>query len=62
MQALEAHIAPAIFRLMCGQFEVGSSDPASFEGWCSGISVWVECWVSCARVLVQNKKRVWKFS
>ncbi|KAI0373643.1 hypothetical protein BV20DRAFT_1111197 [Pilatotrama ljubarskyi] len=59
-QTIDAHILPAVYRLVCKHF----SDPAyqrpgdlAFDD----ADKWIDCWVGCANVIVQNGKKNWDF-
>lgn len=54
-QVINEHISPAIYRLVCKHFNDPSS--ASFEN-CQDADMWIDCWVGCANILVQNSKKV----
>ncbi|KAI0655367.1 Mus7/MMS22 family-domain-containing protein [Cubamyces menziesii] len=59
-EIIDKHISPAIYRLVCKHF----NDPVykqtgelSFED----ADRWIDCWVGCASVVVQNGKKDWDF-
>lgn len=58
---MDVHISPAIYRLVIQHF----SDPSvncpvqdRIEDYCYDADKWVDCWVGCAAVIVQNGRRV----
>ncbi|TCD67784.1 hypothetical protein EIP91_011970 [Steccherinum ochraceum] len=52
------HIAPTMFRLFCGRLEAANVH-ISMKEWREDIHRWLQCWVECANLLVQNGKKVW---
>ncbi|KAI0357556.1 hypothetical protein OH77DRAFT_1510566 [Trametes cingulata] len=59
-QTIDAHILPAVYRLVCKHF----NDPAyqrAGELVFDDADKWIDCWVGCASVIVQNGKKNWDF-
>ncbi|EGO22248.1 hypothetical protein SERLADRAFT_472803, partial [Serpula lacrymans var. lacrymans S7.9] len=56
-KVIDKHISPAIYRLVCKHFSDVSAP--SIEDYCRTADKWIDCWVGCASVLVQNRKRDW---
>jgi hypothetical protein len=56
LQVIEDHISPAIYRLVTKYFGE-HYDSASFEEYCHDADMWISCWVGCANILVQNRKK-----
>ncbi|CDO69890.1 hypothetical protein BN946_scf184884.g49 [Trametes cinnabarina] len=57
---IDKHISPAIYRLVCKHF----NDPVyqrSGELRFDDADRWIDCWVGCANVVVQNGKKDWNF-
>ncbi|KII85768.1 hypothetical protein PLICRDRAFT_44168 [Plicaturopsis crispa FD-325 SS-3] len=57
-QVIDKHISPAIYRLICKHFN-DPSETNSIEEYCHDADKWIDCWVGCANVVVQNTKRDW---
>ena len=56
-ETIDKHISPAIYRLVCKHFNdpiYRESRELSFHD----ADKWVDCWVGCASVMVQNGKKV----
>ena len=56
-EIIDKHISPAIYRLLCKYFNdpvYQESGELSFQD----ADEWVDCWVGCASVMVQNGKKV----
>ena len=60
MKIIAQDIVETIYRLVLRHFNDPSdpSDPESLERYNDETDEWVECWVGCANVLVQNGRRV----
>ncbi|PIL22731.1 hypothetical protein GSI_15424 [Ganoderma sinense ZZ0214-1] len=59
-ETIDKYISPAIYRLVCKHF----NDPVyreSRELSFHDADKWVDCWVGCASVMVQNGKKDWAF-
>ncbi|KAI9066820.1 hypothetical protein FKP32DRAFT_1673568 [Trametes sanguinea] len=59
-EIIDKHISPAIFRLVCKHFNdpvYQQSGELSFDD----ADRWIDCWVGCASVVVQNGKKDWNF-
>ncbi|TBU23731.1 Mus7/MMS22 family-domain-containing protein [Dichomitus squalens] len=59
-EIIDKHISPAIYRLLCKYFNdpvYQESGELSFKD----ADEWVDCWVGCASVMVQNGKKDWNF-
>ncbi|KAL1950542.1 hypothetical protein VTO73DRAFT_5666 [Trametes versicolor] len=59
-EVIDKVISPAIYRLVCKHF----SDPAyqkPGELHFNDADNWIDCWVGCASVVVQNGKKDWNF-
>ncbi|KAI0712388.1 methyl methanesulfonate-sensitivity protein 22 [Earliella scabrosa] len=61
-EIIETHISPAIYRLVCKHF----NDPVYHQT--TGLSFplqtadrWIDCWVGCISVSVQNGRKEWSF-
>ncbi|PCH39845.1 hypothetical protein WOLCODRAFT_142800 [Wolfiporia cocos MD-104 SS10] len=57
-EIIDAHVSPAIYRLICQYFNE-SADQGSLQQYSQDADKWVDCWVGCASVIVQNGKRDW---
>lgn len=56
-QVLDKSITPAVYRLVCkhfGESEHAQNDATSTKA----ADEWIDCWVGCANVLVQNNYKV----
>ncbi|EIW79166.1 hypothetical protein CONPUDRAFT_166954 [Coniophora puteana RWD-64-598 SS2] len=53
-------ITPAIYRLVCRYFN-DDHTAESMEDFCFHADQWIDCWVGCGNVSVQNGKRTWDF-
>ncbi|KAH7927866.1 hypothetical protein BV22DRAFT_245793 [Leucogyrophana mollusca] len=59
-KTIDKHISPALYRLVCKQFRDGEHSRAiTLEDYCCNTDQWIDCWVGCANVLVQNRLREW---
>ncbi|KAI0769083.1 Mus7/MMS22 family-domain-containing protein [Trametes elegans] len=59
-ETIDKHILPAIYRLVCKHFNdpvYQQSGEISFDD----ADKWIDCWVGCASVVVQNGKKDWNF-
>ncbi|KIK80889.1 hypothetical protein PAXRUDRAFT_833254 [Paxillus rubicundulus Ve08.2h10] len=57
-KVLDKSITPAVYRLVCKHF--GESDNAmNHENNLNITDEWIDCWVGCANVLVQNNHKDW---
>ncbi|KAL6308241.1 Mus7/MMS22 family-domain-containing protein [Sparassis latifolia] len=54
-EIIDMHISPAIYRLVCKHFQQGSTEGYSLQD----TDRWIDCWVGCVSVVVQNGKRDW---
>lgn len=57
-EIIDKHISPAIYRLVCTHFNESGAN-TGFETFSQDADAWVECWVGCASVIVQNSRRDW---
>ncbi|EPQ56427.1 hypothetical protein GLOTRDRAFT_138160 [Gloeophyllum trabeum ATCC 11539] len=57
-KVMDQHISPAIYRLVCKNINDSSAEFPSEEHW-ADIDKWINCWVGCANVIVQNGRREW---
>ena len=55
-QLIDTHISPAIYRMVCKHFNETSTRVSPFAS--DDTDAWIDCWVGCAGVLVQNGRRV----
>ncbi|OSX59709.1 hypothetical protein POSPLADRAFT_1048198 [Postia placenta MAD-698-R-SB12] len=58
-EIIDKHISPAIYRLVCTHFNESGAN-TGFETFSQDADAWVECWVGCASVIVQNSRRSWE--
>lgn len=57
LQVLDKSITPAVYRLVCKHF--GESEDAKNDATTTrAADDWIDCWVGCANVLVQNNYKV----
>ncbi|CCL98524.1 uncharacterized protein FIBRA_00523 [Fibroporia radiculosa] len=57
-ELIDSQISPAIYRLVCKYFN-DLTDQGSLEPYSQEADKWVDCWVGCANVVVQNGRRDW---
>ncbi|KAI0916960.1 hypothetical protein AcW2_007217 [Taiwanofungus camphoratus] len=57
-EIIDAHISPAIYRLVCKHFN-DIKDQGTIEQSSQDADRWIDCWVGCASIVVQNGKRDW---
>ncbi|KDQ61632.1 hypothetical protein JAAARDRAFT_31105 [Jaapia argillacea MUCL 33604] len=58
LEVVDRHISPAIYRLVCKHVVSPSQVDAGEDQWNSA-DEWIDCWVGCASIIVQNGKRDW---
>jgi hypothetical protein len=57
---MDTQVIPTIHRLVCKFFH-DSVRKTGFDDYCRDVDKWIDCWIGCANVVVQNRKRVGVF-
>ncbi|KAH7914631.1 Mus7/MMS22 family-domain-containing protein [Hygrophoropsis aurantiaca] len=59
-KVIDKIISPALYRLVCKQFGDNEGlQGTTLEDYCYSADRWIDCWVGCVNVLVQNRIRDW---